>query len=127
MAGNGGIIGPTIQTSFGKNKVTTKTSSSPSAVTTQPGTRLIDTIIVAGGGGGGDDGGGGTPTGRDAPTAMTAGSLMSLSVRRRRSIAASRFAAELGLSVLVVLFWRNALSPTAGGPVPGGKNGRRGG
>ena len=48
---NGGIIGKTNTTSFGKNKVTSKTSSG--AVTTQPGTRLIDYLVVAGGGGGG--------------------------------------------------------------------------
>ena len=48
---NGGIIGVTNATSFGKNKVTTVTSSAPSALTTQPGTRFINTIVVAGGGG----------------------------------------------------------------------------
>jgi hypothetical protein len=48
---NGGIIGVINPTSFGKCTVTTKTSSAPSAVTTQPGTRLIKTLIVAGGGG----------------------------------------------------------------------------
>ncbi len=53
MAQNGGIIGPVNVTSFGKNTVTTKTASTPSAVTTQPGTRLIKTVIAAGGGGGG--------------------------------------------------------------------------
>ena len=56
---NGGILGVSNKTSFGKCTVTAKTSSTPSAVTTQPGTRFIDTIIVAGAGGGGDDGGGG--------------------------------------------------------------------
>ena len=49
---NGGIIGVINPTSFGKCTVTTKTSGS-SAVTTQPGTRLIDALVVAGGGGGG--------------------------------------------------------------------------
>ena len=53
MAQNGGIIGPVNVTSFGKNTVTTKTASTPSAVTTQPGTRLVKTLIVAGGGAGG--------------------------------------------------------------------------
>ena len=48
---NGGIIGPTNVTSFGKNKVTSKTSSGD--ITTQPGTRFVDTLVVAGGGGGG--------------------------------------------------------------------------
>ena len=59
MAGNGGIIGPTNITSFGKNKVTTKTASTPSAATTQPGTRIAQMLLVAGGGAGGGDGGGG--------------------------------------------------------------------
>ena len=53
MAGNGGIIGPINVTSRGANTQTSRTSSTPSAVTTQPGTRLIKTLIVAGGGGGG--------------------------------------------------------------------------
>ena len=56
---NGGIIGPVNITSRGKNTVSTKTSSTPSAVTTQPGTRLVDFLVVAGGGGGGHAGGGG--------------------------------------------------------------------
>ena len=47
---NGGILGVTNNTSFGKNTVTEKTSSS--TVTIQPGTRLIDATIVAGGGSG---------------------------------------------------------------------------
>ena len=57
MAGNGGIIGPTNTTSFGKNTITSKTSSGP--LTTQPGTRIVKTLIVAGGGGGMAQGGGG--------------------------------------------------------------------
>ena len=57
MAGNGGIIGPTNVTSRGKNTVTSKTSSGD--VTTQPGTRLVETLVVAGGGGGPCGGGGG--------------------------------------------------------------------
>ena len=50
---NGGIIGPVNIISVGGNTITTKTSSTPSAVTTQPGTRLVQTLIVAGGGAGG--------------------------------------------------------------------------
>ena len=58
---NGGIIGKVNRTSFAgfTEIVTTKTASTPSAVTTQPGTRLIQATIVAGGGGGGSDRGGG--------------------------------------------------------------------
>ena len=56
---NGGIIGPVNVTSRGKNKVTSVTSNSPSAVTTQPGTRIIDYAVVAGGGSGGNNVGGG--------------------------------------------------------------------
>ena len=48
---NGGIIGPINITSKGGNKVTSKTSSGN--VTTQPGTRLVQTLVVAGGGSGG--------------------------------------------------------------------------
>ena len=44
---NGGITGVSNKTSFGKCKVTTKSSSTPSAVTTQPGTRLVETLVVA--------------------------------------------------------------------------------
>jgi len=58
MAQNGGIIGPVNVTSRGKNTVTSRTSSTPSAATTQPGTRLVDTLVVAGGGGGGSTSGG---------------------------------------------------------------------
>ena len=57
---NGGIIGKRNVTSFGKNTQTVKTSSTPSAVTTQPGTRIVSTLVVAGGGSGaGARGGGG--------------------------------------------------------------------
>ena len=64
MAGNGGIIGPINIISkacgTGEGKITSITSDTPSAVTTQPGTRLVKALIVAGGGGGGDtDAGGG--------------------------------------------------------------------
>ena len=59
---NGGIIGPINITSFGKCTVTTKTSSG--SITTQPGTRLIQSVIVGGGGGGNagfaSEGGGGS-------------------------------------------------------------------
>ena len=48
---NGGIIGPVNQTSFGKDTITTKTSSGN--LTTQPGTRVAQVLVVAGGGGGG--------------------------------------------------------------------------
>ena len=50
----GGLIGKINKTSFGKNKVTsiTSTGPSPSALTTQPGTRIIDYAVVAGGGSG---------------------------------------------------------------------------
>jgi hypothetical protein len=48
---NGGIIGVINPTSFGKDTVTSKTSSGD--LTTQPGTRLVNALVVAGGGGGG--------------------------------------------------------------------------
>jgi hypothetical protein len=54
---NGGIIGKTNLSSFGKDTVTSRTSTG--AVTTQPGTRMVRTLVVAGGGGGGVNGGGG--------------------------------------------------------------------
>ena len=47
---NGGIIGKRNVTSFGKCTVTSKTSSG--CLTTQPGTRVAQTLIVAGGGSG---------------------------------------------------------------------------
>ena len=56
---NGGLIGKTNRTSFGKNSVTTVKANACSAVTTQSGTRLINTLVVAGGGGGGGYFGGG--------------------------------------------------------------------
>ena len=82
---NGGIIGPPNLTSFGKNTITTKTSSG--SLTTQPGTRVAQTLIVAGGagGGGGSGGGGGggaggyglngttSPDSKSFPTAMNGG------------------------------------------------------
>jgi hypothetical protein len=48
---NGGIIGVINPSSFGKCTQTVTTSSGP--LTTQPGTRVVQTLIVAGGGGGG--------------------------------------------------------------------------
>ena len=48
---NGGLIGKTNKASFGKNKITSKTSTG--AITTQPGTRVAKVLIVGGGGGGG--------------------------------------------------------------------------
>ena len=42
---NGGVIGKTNKTSFGKNTVTIKTSTG--AITTQPGTRVVQAAIVA--------------------------------------------------------------------------------
>ena len=48
---NGGIIGKTNKTSFGKCTVTTQTSTG--CLTTQPGTRVINMLVVAGGGAGG--------------------------------------------------------------------------
>ena len=53
---NGGIIGPENKTSFGKNTITSKTSSG--CISLQPGTRLVDAAVVAGGGGGSSGGGG---------------------------------------------------------------------
>jgi hypothetical protein len=46
---NGGIIGVINPTSFGKDTVTSKTSSGD--ITLQPGTRVISALVVAGGGG----------------------------------------------------------------------------
>ena len=55
---NGGILGVSNKTSFGKNTVTKITASTPSAVTTQPGTRFFNYVVAAGGGGGGSTSGG---------------------------------------------------------------------
>ena len=59
MAGNGGKIGPVNVTSRGKNTQTNKTSSGD--ITTQPGTKVVETLVVGGGGGSGhgNSGGGG--------------------------------------------------------------------
>ena len=51
---NGGIIGVSNKASYGNCTVTIKTSSGD--ITTQPGTRVVETLIVAGGGGGGGSG-----------------------------------------------------------------------
>ena len=56
---NGGIIGVNNNASFGKNKLTSITASGPGTITTQAGTRVINTLVVAGGGSGGNDSGGG--------------------------------------------------------------------
>ena len=48
---NGGIIGKTNKTSFGKCTVTVKTSSGN--ITAQPGTKVVQALVVSGGGGGG--------------------------------------------------------------------------
>ena len=63
---NGGILGAINKASFGKNTVTTKTSSGD--ITTQAGTRIIDTLVIAGGGSGGNDAGGGGGAGGMLPT-----------------------------------------------------------
>ena len=54
---NGGIIGVVNPTSFGKCTVTVQSASG--TLTTQPGTKVVQTLVVAGGGGGGFAGGGG--------------------------------------------------------------------
>ena len=48
---NGGVIGVSNKTSFGKNRVTATTATGN--FTTQPGTTLLNATVVAGGGGGG--------------------------------------------------------------------------
>ena len=50
---NGGIIGLSNKTSFGKDTLTSTTCTGSNTLTTQPGTRLINTVVVAGGGGSG--------------------------------------------------------------------------
>jgi hypothetical protein len=56
---NGGIIGVINPTSFGKCTVTSTLATGSTTLTTQPGTRLVQTLVIAGGGGGGTGGGGG--------------------------------------------------------------------
>ena len=53
----GNIFGVSNCASFGKEKITTQTSTG--ALTTQPGTRLLDVAVVAGGGSGSQAGAGG--------------------------------------------------------------------
>ena len=54
---NGGIIGASNKTSFGKNTITSITATG--CHTTQEGTTLVDAFIVGGGGSGASDRGGG--------------------------------------------------------------------
>ena len=54
---NGGIIGQTNNSSFGKCTITTKTATG--CFTTQPGTRVVQALLVAGGGSGGSGAAGG--------------------------------------------------------------------
>ena len=76
---NGGIIGVSNKTSFGKCTVTIKTSSG--CVSLQSGTKIIKTAVVAGGGGGGGantygcGGSGGGGRGGTYPTAASAGTV----------------------------------------------------
>ena len=67
---NGGVIGKTNKTSFGKNTQTVITSTGN--VCTQPGTRFAQVLIVAGGGGAGNDtsGGGGAGGARNLEIPM---------------------------------------------------------
>ena len=54
---NGGIIGKTNKTSFGKCTVTSKTSSG--CISLQSGTRVVSSLVIAGGGGSSSNGAGG--------------------------------------------------------------------
>ena len=54
---NGGVIGKTNKTSYGKCTVTAQTSTG--CLSLQPGTRVVNAVLVAGGGSGGNDAGGG--------------------------------------------------------------------
>ena len=54
---NGGVIGVSNKSSFGKNTVTSITSTG--CHTTQPGTQLLSAELVAGGGSGNTNQGGG--------------------------------------------------------------------
>ena len=54
---NGGVIGKTNKTSFGKCTQTVITSDG--CHTTQPGTGLVNALLVGGGAGGGNNQGGG--------------------------------------------------------------------
>ena len=71
---NGGIIGKRNVTSFGKNEVTSITSSGTHTINS--GTRFVEAIIIAGGGSGGpnasgDTGGGGGGAGGYATVSET--------------------------------------------------------
>jgi hypothetical protein len=74
---NGGIIGVINPTSFGKDTITTKTSTC-SSVPLQSGTRIIKSAIVAGGGGGGGGYGGGG-----------SGGLLNIEINAQGTIAAT--------------------------------------
>ena len=74
---NGGVIGKKNPSSFGKNTITSKTSTGN--VCLQSGTRIVQTVIVAGGAGGGRDGGGGGG----------AGGLRNLEVNAKCSVTAT--------------------------------------
>ena len=58
---NGGIIGKSNKTSFGKNKITAVNATG--CFTSQPGTTAIKTLVIAGGGAGSFDKGGGAGAG----------------------------------------------------------------
>ena len=73
---NGGVIGKTNKSSFGKCTQTVITSNTPSAVTTQPGTRLVKALVVAGGAGGG----GGSPASTIGGGGGGAGGLRNLEI-----------------------------------------------
>ena len=70
MATNGGIIGKVNKASFGKCAVTSITATGAGTITTQAGTRQIQTLLVAGGGSGGRNmaGGGGAGGFREGKT-----------------------------------------------------------
>ena len=70
---NGGIIGKSNKASFGKNKLTTTTCTGSTTLTTQPGTRLVDTLVVGGGGGAPGDRGGGGGQAMQSPTVSSPG------------------------------------------------------
>ena len=73
---NGGVIGKANVSSFGKCTQTVRTSGTP-GITTQPGTRVVNTLIVAGGGGAGGGasraGGGGAGGARNLSGILTGG------------------------------------------------------
>ena len=75
---NGGITGVSNKTSFGKDKITTKTSSGN--VCTQPGTRLAKVLVVAGGGSGAKYGGGGAGGLRNLEVPVNGGSAVPITI-----------------------------------------------